>query len=109
MRAAMLPPNPRRSRRKSSGEMVITKDEKAAIIKDFRIDEKDSGSPEVQVALLTHRIKYMTEHLRGNKNDQHNRRGLQMMVSQRSRLLKYLRAKSFSRYTDLIKRLELRR
>ena len=89
--------------------MVMTKTEREAVIKQYAIKDKDNGSPEVQVALLTSRIKYMTEHVKANQNDQHNRRGLEMMVSRRTKLLKYLMDSDFARYRNLIQRLGLRR
>ncbi|MFH1377789.1 MAG: 30S ribosomal protein S15 [Planctomycetota bacterium] len=89
--------------------MVMSKEQREAVIKDYAVKEKDNGSPEVQVALLTSRIKYMTEHVKVNKNDQHNRRGLEMMVARRTKLLKYLMDSDFARYRGLIQRLGLRR
>jgi small subunit ribosomal protein S15 len=70
--------------------------------------KNDTGSPEVQVALLTHRINYLTEHLKSNKNDNHSRRGLLLLVGQRRRILKYLNKKDVNRYRDLVKQLGLR-
>jgi len=83
--------------------------EKAQIIKDFARTEGDSGSPEVQIALLTARIKQVATHLKENKQDMHNRRGLVMMVSKRNRLLRYLARKDRNAYLDTIKRLGLRK
>ncbi|NMA77302.1 MAG: 30S ribosomal protein S15 [Actinomycetales bacterium] len=82
---------------------------KQAIIKEYAIDEGDTGSPEVQAALLTHRITYLTEHLKTHKHDHHSRRGLLLLVGQRKRLLKYLQASDITRYRALIQRLGLRR
>ncbi|CAM4094357.1 30S ribosomal protein S15 [Helcobacillus massiliensis] len=82
---------------------------KQAIVKEFGRTEGDTGSPEVQVALLTHRIKYMTEHLKTHKHDHHSRRGLMLLVGQRKRLLKYLQAMDIERYRALIQRLGIRR
>ena len=82
---------------------------KAEVIADFRQHEKDSGSPEVQVAILTERIKHLTEHLRDAKHDSAARRGLLQMVGQRRRLLAYLHRKSPERYQEVIGRLGLRR
>lgn len=82
---------------------------KQAIVKEFGRTEGDTGSPEVQVALLTHRIKYMTEHLKTHKHDHHSRRGLMLLVGQRKRLLKYLQAMDIERYRALIHRLGIRR
>ena len=89
--------------------MPLPADEKAQIIKDFARKEGDSGSPEVQIALLTARIKQVATHLRENKGDVHNRRGLVMMVSKRNRLLRYLSKKNHNAYLDTIKRLGLRK
>ena len=83
--------------------------DKAAIIKEFGANENDTGSAEVQTALLTARIKHLTEHLRDNRKDFHSRRGLIRMVNQRRKLLDYLKRKSVERYATLIKRLGLRR
>jgi len=83
--------------------------EKSQIIKDFGRKEGDSGSPEVQIALLTARIKQIATHLKENKQDMHNRRGLVMMVSKRNRLLRYLARKDRNAYLDTIKRLGLRK
>jgi small subunit ribosomal protein S15 len=79
------------------------------LIQDYRRTDTDSGSPEVQVALLTERIAGLTEHLRGHKHDYASRRGLLMMVSKRNRLLRYLAATDRNRYQDLINRLGLRK
>jgi small subunit ribosomal protein S15 len=89
--------------------MSITAERKAELITEFATKPGDTGSPEVQVAILTHRIKALTEHFKTNKKDNHSRRGLLTMVNKRRRLLDYLKAKSETRYQDLIKRLELRR
>jgi small subunit ribosomal protein S15 len=82
---------------------------KEQIISEFRRHERDSGSPEVQVALITKRIEYLTEHFKAHAKDHHSRRGLLMLVGQRRRLLEYLRQKDLSRYRALIDRLGLRR
>jgi small subunit ribosomal protein S15 len=82
---------------------------KEQIISEFRRHERDSGSPEVQVALITKRIEYLTEHFKAHAKDHHSRRGLLMLVGQRRRLLEYLRQKDLSRYRALIERLGLRR
>ena len=82
---------------------------KGEVITGFRQHEKDTGSPEVQIALLTERIKHLTEHLRDARHDDHSRRGLLMMVGQRRRLLAYLHRKSPERYQAVIGRLGLRR
>ncbi|GLQ24006.1 30S ribosomal protein S15 [Algimonas ampicilliniresistens] len=89
--------------------MSITPESKAALITEYATKPGDTGSPEVQVAVLTHRIKNLTEHFKTNAKDNHSRRGLLAMVTQRRRLLDYLKKKNESRYQDLIKRLELRR
>ncbi len=82
---------------------------KEQIISEFRRHERDSGSPEVQVALITKRIEYLTEHFKAHVKDHHSRRGLLMLVGQRRRLLEYLRQKDLTRYRALIERLGLRR
>jgi small subunit ribosomal protein S15 len=88
---------------------MITKDRKTEIIDQFRREAADTGSPEVQVALLTARITELTEHLRAHKKDHASRRGLLMMVSKRSCLLNYLRNKDRKRYLTVINRLGLRK
>ncbi len=88
---------------------MITKEKKAAIIKEYGLTEGDTGSPEVQVAILTARIAELTEHLKVNKKDNHSRRGLFMMVGQRRNLLEYLKKKDIERYRKLIDRLGLRK
>ena len=89
--------------------MPLTSERKGAIIQEFRRHEQDSGSPEVQVAILSNRISYLTEHLRTHRKDHHTRRGLLKLVGQRRRLLGYLRGTDFARYAALIERLGLRR
>jgi small subunit ribosomal protein S15 len=89
--------------------MTITKDRKLEIIDEFRREKNDTGSPEVQVALLTARINELTEHMRTHKKDHASRRGLLKMVSKRSCLLTYLRNKDRSRYQAVISRLGLRK
>ncbi len=89
--------------------MALTKDEKLEIIGRHRLHNKDSGSPEVQVALLTEKIRQLTEHFKIHKTDHHSRRGLLRMVGQRRRLLNYLRDTQVDRYRTLIKDLGLRR
>jgi small subunit ribosomal protein S15 len=89
--------------------MPLTSERKGAIIQEFRRHEQDSGSPEVQVAVLSERISYLTEHLKTHRKDHHTRRGLLKLVGRRRRLLGYLRANEFSRYMALIERLGLRR
>ncbi|MBF0107660.1 MAG: 30S ribosomal protein S15 [Magnetococcales bacterium] len=89
--------------------MSMTPERKQQLIKDFAIKEKDTGSPEVQVALLTERINNLTEHLRINVKDHHSRRGLLKMVGLRRRLLAYVQRKDKGRYQELIQRLNLRK
>ena len=88
--------------------MALTTEEKAEIISDSRTHETDTGSPEVQVSILTRRINQLTEHLKAHKHDVHSKRGLMMLVGQRRRLLAYLSKKSPDRYRALIARLGLR-
>lgn len=88
---------------------MISKEKKAEIIKDFMTHEGDTGSPEVQVAILTFRINDLNEHLKAHKKDHHSRRGLLKMVGQRRNLLNYLRDKDLERYRNLIARLGLRK
>ncbi|HLH62046.1 MAG TPA: 30S ribosomal protein S15 [Ktedonobacteraceae bacterium] len=88
--------------------MSLTAEEKAEIIANSRVHESDTGSPEVQVSILTWRINHLTEHLKVHKHDLHSRRGLLMMVGQRRRLLAYLSRKSPERYRALIAKLGLR-
>jgi small subunit ribosomal protein S15 len=89
--------------------MTMNKDEKTKVIDDYKTHASDTGSPEVQVALLTNRITQLTEHLKANKGDESSRRGLLKMVGQRRRLLRYLSGKSPQRYEALTDRLGLRR
>ncbi len=89
--------------------MSITAERKQELIKEFAVKKNDTGSPEVQVAILTERIANLTEHLKIHKKDHHSRRGLLMMVGQRRRLLDYVKSKETKRYTDIVKRLGLRR
>ena len=89
--------------------MSITPEEKARLIQEFATKEGDTGSPEVQVAILTSRISTLTEHFKSHKKDNHSRRGLLKMVAQRRKLLDYTKAKDEARYQDLIKRLGIRR
>ncbi|HVB24433.1 MAG TPA: 30S ribosomal protein S15 [Ktedonobacteraceae bacterium] len=88
--------------------MALTVEEKAEIIGDSRVHETDTGSPEVQISILTRRINQMTEHMKVHKHDLHSRRGLLLMVGRRRRLLAYLSKKSPDRYRALIARLGLR-
>ena len=89
--------------------MAFSKDQKTSIISANRTHETDTGSPEVQVALLSERINYLTEHFKTHAKDHHSRRGLLMLVGQRRRLLDYLKGKDTDRYSDLIKRLGIRK
>ncbi len=89
--------------------MALSAQSKADIIKDYQTEDGDTGSPEVQVALLTHNINGLQEHFRAHKKDHHSRRGLIRMVNQRRKLLDYLNKKDADRYATLIKRLGLRR
>jgi small subunit ribosomal protein S15 len=89
--------------------MPLTTERKSTIIQEFRCHERDSGSPEVQVAVLSERISHLTEHLKTHRKDHHTRRGLLKMVGRRRRLLNYLRSSEFARYATLIERLGLRR
>ncbi len=87
----------------------MEKDAKRIIIEEFGLHESDTGSPEVQIALLTQRIASITEHLKVHKKDHHTRRGLLMLVGQRRRLLDYIRNKDITRYRKLIKALKIRK
>jgi small subunit ribosomal protein S15 len=89
--------------------MSITSERKEALIKEYATKDGDTGSPEVQIAILTERITNLTEHFKGHKKDNHSRRGLLKMVSQRRKLLDYTKAKDEARYQDIIKRLGIRR
>ncbi len=87
----------------------MTKERKTEVIESYRRDEKDTGSPEVQIALLTERINELTEHLKNNPNDNHSRRGLLKMVGNRRNLLNYLADKDIQRYRDIVAKLGLRK
>lgn len=89
--------------------MALSTAEKAQILQDYQRAEGDTGSPEVQVALLTNNINKLQDHFKGNKKDHHSRRGLIRMVNQRRKLLDYLKKKDQARYVELIGRLGLRR
>lgn len=89
--------------------MALTKEEKSSIINEFKLDENDTGSIEVQVALLTKRINDLNEHLKVHKHDFHSNRGLLKMVGQRKSLLNYLAKNDVQRYRDLVKKLGLRK
>ena len=87
----------------------MTKERKEEIIKTYKRDEKDTGSPEVQIALLTERITELTEHLKVHQKDNHSRRGLLKMVGKRRNLLNYLSKKDIERYRDIVEKLGLRK
>lgn len=89
--------------------MALSQERKQEIISSYQIHEGDTGSPEVQIAMLTERINYLTEHLRHHPNDHHSRRGLLKMVGKRRSLLNYLKERHFERYRDIVTRLGLRR
>ena len=89
--------------------MSITAERKAELIKEYATKDGDTGSPEVQIAILSERISNLTEHFKGHKKDNHSRRGLLKLVSQRRRLLDYVKGLNEERYQDIIKRLGLRR
>ena len=89
--------------------MALTKDRKTNIIEEYRTHDADTGSPEVQVAILSDRITYLTEHFKTHAKDHHSRRGLLKLVGQRRRLLDYVKAKDTDRYAQLIKRLGIRK
>jgi small subunit ribosomal protein S15 len=89
--------------------MSITKEKKQELIDSYRKHEKDTGSPEVQIAILTERISNLTEHFKVNKKDHHSRRGLLKLVGQRRRLLDYLKSKDINRYREIIGKLGIRK
>ncbi len=89
--------------------MTMTREQKNEIIDQFKAHEKDTGSSEVQIALLTNRINHLTEHLKTHKNDHHSRRGLMKMVGRRRRLLVYLRQVDINRYRAILEKLNLRK
>ena len=89
--------------------MSLVKEEKQKIIEKFKTHENDTGSAEVQIAILTNKINKLNEHLKANKKDHHSRRGLVMMVGRRKRLLEYLKNTEVSKYKDIIKELGLRK
>ena len=89
--------------------MALTKEEKQEIITKFAQDKGDTGSPEVQIAILTAKIKYLTEHLKEHKKDHHSRRGLLKLVGQRRNMLDYLRRKDIERYRSILEKLNLRK
>jgi small subunit ribosomal protein S15 len=89
--------------------LTLTRDKKSEIIGSYKTHDGDTGSPEVQVAILSERINYLTEHFKTHAKDHHSRRGLLMLVGQRRRLLDYLKQKDTSRYAELIRRLGIRK
>ena len=89
--------------------MALNKDRKTELITSYRTHDSDTGSPEVQVAILSERIGYLTEHFKTHAKDHHSRRGLLKLVGQRRRLLDYVKAKNTERYAQLIKRLGIRK
>ncbi len=89
--------------------VALSTEKKQEIIKAYQVNENDTGSPEVQIAILTDRINYLNEHLKANKKDHHSRRGLLKMVGQRRSLLDYLKKSDFDRYRNIVTRLGLRR
>ena len=89
--------------------MVMTPEKKKTVIEDFKTHPSDTGSPEVQIALLSERITYLTEHFKAHQKDHHSRRGLLKLVGQRRQLLNYLKRKSVDRYNMVVERLGLRR
>ena len=91
------------------GGVIMLKERKQEIIATYRLSETDTGSPEVQIALLTERINHLNEHLKVNKKDHHSRRGLLMMVGQRRRLMTYLKDQDIERYRALVAKLGLRK
>lgn len=89
--------------------MVFSAEDKKQLIEKYKLHEKDTGSPEVQIGLLTYRIEYLTEHLKVHKKDHHSRRGLLMLVGRRRRLLNYVKGNDVKRYRSIIENLGLRR
>ena len=90
-------------------DLALTKDRKTELIGTYRTHESDTGSPEVQVAILSERINYLTDHFKSHAKDHHSRRGLLKLVGQRRRLLDYLKAKDAERYADIIRKLGIRK
>lgn len=89
--------------------MVLLKERKTAVVENFKTHVKDTGSPAVQIALLTEKINYLTDHFKVHKKDFHSRRGLLMMIGKRRRLLAYLKKKDLQKYQETISRLDLRK
>lgn len=88
---------------------MLSKETKSNLITSYRLHNNDTGSPEVQIAILTERINYLTEHFKAHKKDHHSRRGLLKMVGKRRRLLEYLRGNDFERYRTIVEKLGLRK
>ena len=108
--AAVLPPRGGLTGGRVEAKAVaLSKDRKTELIGSYKTHDADTGSPEVQVAILSERINYLTEHFKSHAKDHHSRRGLLMLVGRRRRLLDYLKAKDAQRYADLIKRLNIRK
>jgi small subunit ribosomal protein S15 len=99
----------KRKERERAENMGIAEPQKQAVVEQFRVHQTDTGSPEVQVALLSQRIDHLTEHFKVHVKDHHSRRGLLKLVGQRRRLLDYLRNSDFDRYQSLIQRLGIRK
>jgi small subunit ribosomal protein S15 len=99
----------KRKERKRAENMGLVQQQKQELIEQFRVHQADTGSPEVQVALLSQRIEHLTEHFKNHVKDHHSRRGLLKMVGQRRRLLDYLKDNDFERYQSLIQKLGIRR
>jgi len=89
--------------------VVFSTEDKKGLIEEYKLHETDTGSPEVQIGLLTHRIQYLTEHMKVHKKDHHSRRGLLMLVGRRRRLLNYVKGKDIQRYRAILERMGLRR
>ncbi len=89
--------------------MALTKEQRVEIVTEHARQPKDTGSPEVQISLITARIQYLVEHLREHKKDKHSQKGLLDLISQRKRLIKFLKRKDYDRYKSLIKKLGLRK
>jgi len=89
--------------------MPLSKEEKTEVIQEYQRDEKDTGSPEVQIALLTNRINHLTDHLRTHKHDESSRRGLLKLVGRRRKLLAYIHRKDYQSYIEITNRLKIRR
>lgn len=89
--------------------MSITTEEKQKVVEKYQINNKDTGSSNVQVALLTNRIKYLTDHFKVHKKDHHSRRGLLVLVSKRKKLLNYIRRRDYQQYLDIIGNLKIRK